>query len=51
MNAFFLVVALASDCMMSSDSFVEYMVAMIFPTRAVNILKAWLLYLGETVKI
>jgi hypothetical protein len=50
-NAFFLVVALASDCMMSSDSFVEYMVAMIFPTRAVNILKAWLLYLGETVKI
>ena len=50
-NAFFLVVALASDCMMSSDSFVEYMVAMIFPTRVVNILKAWLLYLGETVKI
>ena len=47
MNAFFLVVALASGRMTSSDSFVEYMVAMIFPTRAVNILKAWCVILGR----
>ena len=46
-NAFFLVVALASGRMTSSDSFVEYMVAMIFPTRAVNILKAWCVILGR----
>ena len=46
-NAFFLVVALASGRMTSSDSFVEYMVAMIFPTRAVNILKAWCFILGR----